>query len=241
MSKNLIFIPAYNGWDTNLPECIESWKWYANKHNIDLIIANDKIDYDFEPWGNGVWERWFDKRLVDVEYDKIAFVDADTMIRWDAPNFFEEFKDKSAVVVKDAGNSGGFHLNQWVEVNPNIKTPPENYHNNGFLFLSKENYIKIRENMKPYYDYWCSFYRTQPTGPNAVEQTPTNILFYELFEDEIHYTDFIWNNMVMVKYDDGSFINDSYIWHFTGPRMGGHQNKKEVVSQIWNHVKENYE
>ena len=38
---------------------------------------------------------------------------------------------------------------------------------------SKENYIKIRENMKPYYDYWCSFYRTQPHGPNAVEQTPT--------------------------------------------------------------------
>ena len=49
------------------------------------------------------------------------------------------------------------------------------------------------------------------------------------------------DNMVMVKYDDGSFINDSYIWHFTGPRMGGHQNKKQVVSQIWEYIKNQYE
>lgn len=241
MAKNLIFIPAYNEFDDVWPETIASWKYYAKKYNIDLIIANEKLEYDFEPWGNGVWHRWFDDRLKNIDYEKIAFVDADTMIRWDAPNFFEEFKNKTAVVVKDAGNSGLYHLNQWIDINTDIKTPPQNYHNNGFLLLSKENYIKISENIKPYYDYWCSFYRTSSTGPNACEQTPTNILFYELFPNEIHYADFIWNNMVMIRYDDASFINDSYIWHFTGPRMGGHQNKKSIINQIWEYIKSNYE
>ena len=42
MSKNLIFIPAYNGFDTEWPECIESWKYYCKKYNIELIVANEK-------------------------------------------------------------------------------------------------------------------------------------------------------------------------------------------------------
>jgi lipopolysaccharide biosynthesis glycosyltransferase len=240
MSKNIIVIPAYNGWDVEFEQCIHSWKYYCNKWDIELVIANDIKEYDFEPWGNSVWERWFDSNLEILDYDKILFVDADTMIRWDSPNIFEEFKSESVVVVKDAGNTGYFHLNQWVDVNPNIKTPPENYHNNGFLLLTKDNYLKIRKNILPYYEYWASFYKVGPTGPNACEQTPTNILFYELFPEEIHYSNYEWNNMVMAKYDDGSFINDSYIWHFTGSRMGGHKNKKNIIKQIWEYVKHQY-
>jgi hypothetical protein len=46
--------------------------------------------------------------------------------------------------------------------------------------------------------------------------------------------------MVMSKYDDGEFINDSYVWHFTGSKMGGHTNKKNIIKQIWEHVKQYY-
>lgn len=239
--KNLIFIPAYNGFDKEMESCIESWKWYANKHNIDLVIANETKHYDFASHANGVWERWFDERLFNLEFDKLAFVDSDTMIRWDAPNFFDVFKNKTAVVVKDqGGNVGPYHLNQWTQFNPNIKTPPQNYHNNGFLFLSRENFFKLKNNISSYYEYWSSFHRNGLKGPDAMEQTPTNILFYELFPDEIYYTDFTWNNMVMKKYDDLSFINDSYIWHFTGNKLGGWENRKQLIDQIWNYIKPYY-
>lgn len=239
--RNLIFIPAYNGFDKDMEPCIKSWEWYAKKYNIDLIVANEEIKYDFESWGNGCFEPWFDNRLTELEYDKVLLVDSDTMIRWDAPNVFE-VNNYDICVVADAGgeNSGRFHLNQWVDLNPNIKTPPNKYFNTGFVLLTKEKYLGIKEQMPKYYDFWASFYKQGPTGPNACEQTPVNILAYELYENEVNHLGYEWNNMVMAKYDDSSFINDSYIWHFTGPRMGGHGNKKNIVEQVWSYIKPYY-
>jgi lipopolysaccharide biosynthesis glycosyltransferase len=243
MSKNIIFIPAYNGFNTQLPECIESWKWYCKKWNIELILANEKREYDFEPWGNGCFEPWFDERLVELDYDKVLIVDADTMVRWDTPNVFEECKDYEMCVVADAGGeySGHRHLQQWIRVNPDIKTPADKYFNTGFVFLTKKKYLAIREQMPKYYEYWSFFYKIGPSGPNACEQTPVNIIAYDLFPNEIHHLEYIWNNMVMHEYEDGSFVNDSYIWHFTGPKMGGHTNKRNIIKQIWNHIKNYYE
>lgn len=243
MSKNIIFIPAYNGFDTQWPEGIESWKYYCNKWDIQLIIANEEKNYEFEPWGNGCFEPWYDERLVELDYDKVILIDSDTMVRWDAPNIFEVGNDYDMCVVADAGgpNTGQYHLNQWSELNPNIKTPADKYFNTGFVFLSKEKYLQIREQMPKYHEFWSSFYKVGPTGPNACEQTPVNIISYDLFPSEIHHLGYEWNNMVMSKYDDGSFINDSYIWHFTGSRMGGHTNKKFIMNQIWDHIKNQYE
>ena len=240
--KNLIFIPAYNGYDIEWSECIESWKWYCKKWGIDLIIANEERNYDFEPWGNGCFEPWYDERLVELNYEKVILIDCDTIIRWDAPNIFEVGKDYEMCVVCDAGGecSGKYHLNQWIKLNPNIKTPADKYFNTGFVFLSKKKYLQIRKEIPKYHEFWSSFYKVGPTGPNACEQTPVNIISYELFPNEIHHLGFEWNNMVMAKYDDGSFINDSYIWHFTGSKMGGHQNKKNIIKQIWEYVKSQY-
>lgn len=68
-----------------------------------------------------------------------------------------------------------------------------------------------------------------------------NIISYKLFPDDINHLDYMWNNMIMTKYEDFSFINDSYIWYFTGSKMGGHSNKKTIIKQIWEHIKTYYE
>ncbi len=242
MSKNIIFIPAYNGFDKEFPEGIESWKYYCNKWDIQLIIANEKKEYEFEPWGNGCFEPWYDERLVELNYDKVILIDSDTMIRWDAPNIFEITKDYEICVVADAGGEpvGRFHLNQWVELNPLIKTPADKYFNTGFVLLTKKKYLEIKKQIPKYHAFWSSYYIVGNNGPNACEQTPVNIISYELFPNEIHHLSYEWNNMVMSKYDDGEFINDSYIWHFTGSRMGGHKNKKNIIKQIWEYVKHQY-
>jgi lipopolysaccharide biosynthesis glycosyltransferase len=242
MSKNLIFMPAYNGFDKYLPS-IQSWKYYCKKNNIELIIANEKRNYDFNDWGNGCYEPWWDDRLVNIDYEKVILIDADTVVRWDAPNIFEVCKDVEIGVVCDAGgeSTGRYHLNQWEDLNPNIKTPNDKYFNTGFVLLSKEKYLGIREEMPRYYEFWASFFKNNIKGPDACEQTAVNILAYELYENEVTHLDFKWNNMVMAKYDDGSFINDSYIWHFTGFKMGGHKNKGNIMNQTWDYIKEYYE
>jgi hypothetical protein len=248
--KNIIFIPAYNGYTQELGLCINTWKNYAKRHNIDIIIADNDLNSEFEPWGHGIWERWKDESLINREWDRVLLVDADTMIRWDAPNIFElTYKEKFCVVRDASGEgSGRYHLNQWVKVNPNIKTPPQDYFNCGFIIMNKENYLKISNNLSSYYEYWASFHKLglnndemRAAGkPDAVEQTPVNILSWELFPDEIHYLPDTWNNMVMCKYDDASFINDSYVWHFTGPRMGGWGRKNELIKQIYDYIEKQY-
>ena len=146
--KNLIFIPAYNNFDKDLPYGIKTWEFYCKKHNIELIVANKSIQYDFEDWGNGCWEPWFDKQLIDKDFDNILFVDCDTMVRWDAPNIFDNFKN-DINVVRDAGgvHTGRFHLNQWVDINSNITTPPQDYFNTGFVLLNRDSYFKIKDKM----------------------------------------------------------------------------------------------
>lgn len=248
--KNLIFIPAYNGHSNELKYCIETWRWYAKKYNIEIIVADEKLDSEFEVWGHGIWERWKDERLISGDWDKLLLVDADTMIRWDAPNVFAEFSDKKFCAVRDSGgfSTGLYHLNQWISVNQNIKTPPQDYFNCGFLLMNKEHYLKISQNIQPYYEYWKSFHFMGLEGddirkagkPDAVEQTPVNILSWELFSNEINYLPDVWNNMVMCKYDDASFINDSYVWHFTGPKLGGWGKKTQLIEQIYNSIKEYY-
>jgi hypothetical protein len=171
------------------------------------------------------------------------------MIRFDAPNIFEVAKDYEMCMVRDAGGAytGKYHLDQWLELNPNIKTPPINYCNTGFVLLSKQKYLEIRKEIPKYHEYWSSFYKVGPTGPNACEQTPVNIIMYDLYSDAnghleegVGFLGGEWNNMVMSKYDDESFINDSYMWHFTGPKMGGHTNKKNIIKQTWEYVKDQY-
>jgi hypothetical protein len=86
--KNVIFIPAYNGHAESLKYCIESWKWYANKYNIDIVVGDETLNSDFETWGNGCWQKYKELTILNGDWDKILMIDADTMIRWDAPNVF---------------------------------------------------------------------------------------------------------------------------------------------------------
>jgi lipopolysaccharide biosynthesis glycosyltransferase len=118
---------------------------YQNNVEWSGKLIDEDIEFEFEKWGNGIWQRWKDEKLIKGDWDKLLIVDADTMVRWDAPNIFEQYKDKNFCAVRDAGGHGTglYHLNQWTKVNQNIKTPPQNYFNCGFLFMNKQNYLKL--------------------------------------------------------------------------------------------------
>lgn len=240
--KNLIYIPATNGIQSELPYGIKSWEYYCKKYDIQLIISNELPPNNNEIYKNVNFQQYLTPTLEEEEYDRLLIVDCDTMIRWDAPNIFNKFHKHTFTVVKDISgeNSGRYHLNQWLSFNPNIKTPPQNYFNSGFILTTKDNYLKLKKHIKPYYDYYIDVKRNDIHRIDTSDQTPTNILAYELFEKEIQFLPDIWNNMVMFKYDDASFINDSYIWHFTGPKMGGWGNKKNIMKSIWDAIHSYY-
>jgi len=243
MSTNLIFIAAHNNQEKSIPHGINTWKWYADKYGIDFHISNKQIESDFKVGGFCAYEKWQESFVKESDYDRILIVDTDTMVRWDAPNIFEEYVDVEFGMVRDAGgtSTGLYHFNQWRSdfVLPST-CRPENYCNSGFLLISRENYETVSEKIIPYFEYWVKSYEETGKNPDAIDQTPVNIIGWKDC-DGVELLDGIWNNMVMSKYDDASFVNDSYVWHFTGPRMGGWGNKPSVMEQVWERIKGQYD
>ena len=95
MSKNLIYMTAVNH-DTSTYKNSDyaqyaklSWESWCKKHDIDfLVIEEHNPRYKFPVWNKDtIFE------IVGDTYDKIGYVDSDTMVKWDAPNPFDLYDD----------------------------------------------------------------------------------------------------------------------------------------------------
>ncbi len=242
MSNNLIHITAHNNQELTLPHGIHSWRLYAKKYNIDFHVSNRHIDADFKPAAHCAFKKWQEPIISESGYDRVLVVDSDVIVRWDAPNIFDTYADVDFGMVQDAGgvNTGIYHINQWKE---SFDIPssflPNFYCNTGIVLLSKNNYDIVSSNILPYFEFWKTEYEKNGKHPDAIDQTPVNIIGWKHCK-EVELLNPIWNNMVMAKYNDFSFLNDSYVWHFTGPLMGGWGNKSNIMNTVWAHIKEYY-
>jgi lipopolysaccharide biosynthesis glycosyltransferase len=198
---------------------------------------------------NGSWYPWFDPYLKEQDWDKVIILDADIMIHWDAPNMFEEFKDIQLGVVLDSSDPmtvGGYpHLRQWAGYF-DVTNDPRMYFNAGFVVTNRECYNTITDNLIPYFEHWVKY------RPNGLEQTPLNIIVWDMLRYQATLLEKKWNDMIMHNYDfkDGEinfdFIDNSWIWHFTGRPyshgglMGGCENRANLMKQTFEKVKDNY-
>jgi lipopolysaccharide biosynthesis glycosyltransferase len=241
--KKCIIIPAYNNFDNELPLGIGSWKIYANKFDIDIYIFNDILQpiEGINSWENGAWSKWKGVESLITKYDKILLVDADTLVRWDCVDIFEMTKNYEFCCIKDSGgySTGIYHFKQW-ESHPSFTfTPnPTDYFNTGVLLFSKNIGKIIIENINEYFIFWKKQKQLQKI--DAVEQTAINIISQKYFYKDVIFLNDMFNDMVLCKYHDFSFINKSYIWHFTGPNMGGWGNKVNIMEQVWDCIKDQY-
>lgn len=242
--KKCIIIPSYNNFDKELPLGIKSWKIYADKFNIDIFIMNEILSpiEGINSWENGAWSKWKGVKSVIENYDKILLVDADTLVRWDFIDIFDLTKDYNFCAIKDIGgvNTGGYHFNQWVNI-PELDFQPKyhDYFNTGVLLFNKDLGKVIIDKIDIYFEFWKNQKKNQ-FKIDAVEQTAINIIAQKYFYEDIIFLDDRFNNMVLSKYNDFSFINDSYIWHFTGPNMGGWSKKPQIMEKVWDVIGEMY-
>ena len=240
--KTAIIISAYNGFNKILPYGIKSWEQYAKKFGIGLIVPNMKIDNKpgCNEWESGVWAKWDALRSVIDEYDKFLLVDSDTMVRWDLPNIFELTNDiKFACIVDTDRYSGKHHFPQWKDYVDVSKMEYEKYFNAGVVLFDKGIGNIILDNLDDFFNFYSKRVENN-IRIDAVEQTAINIIAQQHFNSKIGYLDFRFNNMVMCNYNNYDFVNDSYIWHFTGPKMGGWGNKANIMENTWKLVKDYY-
>jgi len=248
-SNNLIYIVSIDHHTSNnkcsdySQYCLKTWKYWCNKNKVDLIVCT-KHDKRF---GSPIWNK---EKIYEIgkNYTKIGIVDSDTMVRWDTPNIFEQFEGEWCGVV-DTGDFGWIlnSIKQYKKFFPEINLNIDTYFNAGVLFFNSK-YLNIFEELLQLYlnnqkelDEWDKGGGREQTLLNNIA-IKNNIKFKELKPEwnlfSIHKKDMFKPNWQLKLDNIPFFIKHAYVWHFTGFPV---EQRKHLMSQTWDLIKDNYE
>lgn len=262
--KNAIVIPVYNSLleNSSYMKCVSTWEYYCNKFNIDLVLIGGIKSYKNveNDYAAMCFDRWTDVDFDSNEYERITFVDADTIIRWDAFDFNTWFKenDLEIVVVPDQGAPGVpmYHFNQWLGFDSEIYTYVKGYFNAGFVSLKSTYLNKIKENLlickKYYYSEKDIDTHVEGIGKkgglrlDAMDQTAINIVLQKHFSENITYISKEFNCQVpylfknteefKLKYNSFDFLNEGMIFHLGSTTLAN----TNFINDFWEIFKSYY-
>lgn len=249
MSRNLIYMTAIDhstSQHTNsdyAQYAKNSWEAWCNKKGIDFLV----IDKHDDRYRYPVWNKDLIFDIVGDTYDKIGYVDSDTMIRWDAPDPFELYEDEFCGVV-DRGSLRWVlnSIQSYSKFYPGINVDLDNYINSGVVFFTKRHKY-IYDNLKDLYSKHSSEL-DEIKGVGKVQtllnleliKTQTSVKYlppvWNLFS--IHKKNMFTHNWQLNIDPTPFFIKYAYVWHFTGFPI---ENRTSIMKQVWDSYKHKYE
>lgn len=274
--KNAIVIATYNSLDEKkeYEVCIKTWKYYCDKHNIELHLlkGNKSVEYNGEirdDHASMCYDRWLEINFSPSEYDRITFVDADTIIRWDAFDFnkiFDENNIEIAVVHDQSGpGTPPYHFNQWLGFNPKIYSFVKGFFNAGFVSMKVEYLKNFQEALLLYKNYYFTekdidgyvegIGKKGGVRLDAMDNTAVCIVLQELYADKISWVSSTFNLQLSYIYmgknnwvfweDWNLFIEKITTFEFVNNAMIFHLggillHKGNTAELFWNNFKEYY-
>jgi len=181
-AKNVIFIVSINKGqrsnDQGYEWSIKSWSAWAKKNDHILLVLDEPV-YDLTKC-KANWHKLLVYDLLEnenINYDKIAIVDSDTIVHPNCPNFFELAGDKFGGVVNP--------VNEWVlrsietyskYVFDNHKLNFWKYINTGLMVMNKNHKDIVKEWINFYFNNQDLFIQIQDKFGVGNDQTPINFL-----------------------------------------------------------------
>ena len=225
--------------------CVKSWGSWCKKNDIDFkVITEHDARYKYPVWNKDLI---FEK--LDTEYDKIGYVDSDTMIHWDAPNPFDMYDDEFCWV-KDIANFRWVSnsIETYNKFYPNQTLDIYDYYNSGVSFFTKEHKFIYDNLQKLYKENSKELDECATKGVGKVQ----TLLNFEIQKQNVKIKELppIWNMFSMHKremfnhnWQDGEdktpfFIKYSWLWHFTGFPI---EDRTNIMKQVWEAIKGQYE
>jgi len=243
MNKNVVVITSMKGKvDISCePYCVNTWKYWCDKNNVDLIVLSDPLS-DTE-YMKPTWQRWYVWDILEnseLDYDKVALVDVDTMIRWDALNFFNEVKTNEIAVCVDNDNIGWVKqsIDGYKHLFPDTSIEWDEYFNCGFVVIGKDKRPTCDKIKEFWNEHATSLVQLQNTLRKGTDQTPVNYITKQ--EGGVKYLNKKWNLTHLNRKEilhNGMFIDCGYVWHFNGFDKAA---RKNIMEQTWNQIKQNY-
>jgi hypothetical protein len=240
-----------------------TWKWWCDKNGIDFVVFDepleDKLFSDKPP----TIQRWLIPELLIRQRGagtRVALVDADTMIRPDAPDFLDRTNKFSAVRGRDI---------PWIERSiaafhplfPDVVLAPRDYLNAGVTVVGDGQLDAIRSFLTFVSERWEELNRTILSGNFGTDQTVLNFVLKRQKLD-IDYMPRLFNllhcfpltpelffiensplpdpiqfaSIAFSRPGAFDFFKQAYVWHFSNlVTMRG-----LVMSEVWRRVSSSY-
>ena len=155
-----------------------TWRWWCRKHGIEFVVFDSQLgsaEFSHLP---PTFQRWLIPSLLINELDRdtiVAQVDADTMIRWDAPNFLELGVGFAAVRGLDP--EWMFKsLRAFRPLFPDVSLQWWEYFNDGVVVLGVNQLRPLRAFLEHAAMHWPELEAIIHSGNVGTDQTPLNFV-----------------------------------------------------------------
>jgi len=250
--KNESLSTKYGGFDW-MDYSKQSWQYWCDKNDVTLVTFEEPysdISLHRANWQKAIhcWDI-LDERGIEPE--NVFLADASSMIKWDAPNIFDQIDDRF-VAWNDLDNL------KWVydsvkgyEPFFDFELDMTKYVNSGVIIFNKSHRNFFESFKQLYLDNSEKFIILQDKEiRKGTEQTPFN---YWLQKNEIelnlempvtwklthlHRKEMLGVNWQLKEDNTPFFIKHGYLWFFTGFEK---MQRSQLMSQVWNMIKHNYE
>tara|TARA_B100000131_G_scaffold56695_1_gene51987 strand:+ start:105 stop:839 length:735 start_codon:yes stop_codon:yes gene_type:complete len=242
MGKNIVFITSMPGEvDTSYQQySFNTWKWWCKRNNVELFHLSEPLT-DVK-YMKPTWQRWYSLEILEsnnIEYDQVAMVDVDTMVRWDTPNFFELTDRKFAACVDNDNISWVKQsIDGYKHLFKDVVVDWESYFNCGFIVLNEKHKNLCKNIVKFWDDNNSELSHLQNTLRKGTDQTPVNYMAKR--DVEIKYLSKKFNLTHFNRKEilqDLMFIDCGYVWHFNGFEKSW---RTPIMKDTWEKIKDNY-
>jgi hypothetical protein len=241
-----------------------TWEWWCARNGVEFVALD-------RPLGDGVYEemspsfrRWLAAPTLIDEYGqdaRIALIDADTMIRWDAPNLFDAAGDGFAAVADTDPNWVDYNIRAYQPLFPGVHLPWWEYFNSGVVVLGAAQLPTIAAFLELISTRWPELRAIQQSSRVGADQTPLNFVvrregqpvtfipapfnlvqcvpsspvLWTLERGAVRDPDPLVKSLLSSP-DTFNFINYGYIWHFTNVVKF----RRHFMEETWRRVQAHY-